>query len=44
MQPFVETVPMIELSLEYLSEQSILLYVIIISRTHFRVNPESIFA
>ena len=35
---------MIELCCEYLSVQRILLYVIIMSRKHFRVNLHSIFA
>ena len=35
---------MIELCCEHLSERWIWLYVLVMSRTHFRVNPHSIFA
>ena len=41
-QPFSQTVEMIELCCEYLSVRCIWLYVVIISRTSFRVNPHSI--
>ena len=41
-QPFSQTNQMIELCCEYLSVQCIWLYVFIMSRTHFRVNPHSI--
>ena len=42
--PFCRTDKMIELSCEYLSVPSIWLYVLILSRTRFRVNTHSIFA
>ena len=41
-QPFSQTGQMIELCCEFLSVQCIWLYVIIMSRTSFRVNPHSI--
>ena len=41
-QPFSQTGQMIELCCEYLSVRCIWLYVIIMSRTSFRVNPHSI--
>ena len=41
-QPFSQTGQMIELCCEYLSARCIWLYVIIMSRTSFRVNPHSI--
>ena len=41
-QPFGQTDQMIELYSEYLSVRCIWLYVLIISRTRFRVNPHSI--
>ena len=40
-QPFSQTGQMIELCCEYLSVRCIWLYVIIMSRTSFRVNPHS---
>ena len=42
-EPFGETDQMIELSYEYLSLGCIGLYVLLMSRTRFRVNPHSIF-
>ena len=41
-QPFSQTGQMIELCYEYLSVWCIWLYVLIMSRTRFRVNPHSI--
>ena len=41
-QPFSQTGQMIELCCEHLSVRCIWLYVIIMSRTSFRVNPHSI--
>ena len=41
-QPFSQTGQMIELCCEYLSVRCIWLYVLIMSRTRFRVNPHSI--
>ena len=41
-QPFGPTDQIIELSCEYLSVRCIWLYVVFMSRTRFRVNPQSI--